>query len=84
MNKPIGTYILALSLVGINAEITRMLGNVPLKAYEDGGRIYLWDGINAPSDVEDQSLIGIAELLYDWAIFAGYTNEDLEDFLGMA
>ncbi len=74
----------SLSLAEISAEIERVLGIVPLKAYEENGSIFLSDGISAPAEVEDRTLIGLMELFYDWAVFVGYTNEDFEDFLAMA
>lgn len=70
-----------LSLAEINAEIEHGLGDVPLKAYEENGRIFLSDGVNEAAEIDDLSLIGVTELLYDWAVFTGYTNEDLESFL---
>lgn len=70
-----------LSLHEINAEIKRLLGDVPLKAHEDNGRIYLADGETNPAEVDDRSLTGVAELLYDWAVFVGETSETFEDFL---
>ena len=72
-----------LSLDEMNAQISRLLGRVPLKAYEDHGRIYLSDGVNNPADVDDRTPAAVAQLLYEWAVFTGETNDTFEDFLKM-
>lgn len=79
--RPTSQHGRSLTLAQINAEIEVVLGEVPLKAYEENGRIFLGDGVNNPAQVEDPTQIGVIELLYEWAVFTGYTNEDFEDFL---
>ncbi|MDO8750868.1 MAG: hypothetical protein Q7K03_06965 [Dehalococcoidia bacterium] len=82
--RPESSHGRAMNVAEINAEIARVLGDVPLHAFEQGGHIYLSDGINSAADGDDASLIDVMELLYDWAVFVGYTNEEFEDFLAMS
>ena len=65
----------------IAAEVDRLLGNTPLRAYEQEGRIFLGDGVHVVAELAERTLEELQEVLYDWAVFAGYTNEDFEDFI---
>ena len=73
----------SMTLAEVNGEVERVLGEVPLKAYEEGGRTLLGDGINNAVEVEYITQTELIDLLYDWAVFAGYTNEDFEEFLDL-
>ena len=79
--RPSDTHGDFLSVSEMNSEIQLVLGEVPLKAYEKDRHIILDDGVNEPAGADDLTAIELIELLYDWAVFAGYTNEDFEDFL---
>ena len=69
----------------VNAEIEYVLGQVQLKAYDRDGVIVLDDGENNPAEFEyPPSATLVAVTLYEWAIFVGWTNEDMEDFFWQA
>ena len=73
----------SMTLGEINDEVGRVLGEAPLRAYTEGGRTLLGDGINNAVAVEHITQTELIDLLYDWAVFAGYTNEDFKDFLAL-
>jgi hypothetical protein len=67
----------------INNMIELLIGDdVPLHAYHEDGRIFVTDGASEPVLVEDLPKMGLVELFYDWAVYAGYTIEAFEDFYG--
>ena len=72
----------ALTTDEVNAEILVVLGtDVTLRAVEHRGRIVLSDGVNSPAEGNALSLPDLMDLLYEYAVFIGYTCENFEDFI---
>ena len=65
----------------INARILVLLGNdVQLRAdYGEDGILYLRDNVNE-CEVADETPDAIDHLIHEWAIYAGYTIEEFEEF----
>ena len=65
----------------INKRIAYLIGDdAHLRADEVEGIVYLRDDTNE-ADVTDESAMDIDKDIYDWAIFAGYTAENFEEFV---
>lgn len=72
-----------LTVSEINDMIELLVGDdVPLYAFDEDGRIFVTDRASEPAPVGDLPKMGLVELLYDWAVYAGYTIEEFEDFYG--
>lgn len=72
-----------LTVPAINDMIELLIGDdVPLHAFDKDGRTYVTDGASKPVPVGDLPKMGLVELFYDWAVYAGYTIEEFEDFYG--
>ena len=64
----------------LNARIAKLLGtDVPLRAEEENGVIYLRDNVNE-AEVTDETPEALDHDIHDWAIYAGYTVEEFEEF----
>ena len=53
----------------------------PLKAYEQGGRVFLDDGVNSRQELLSRSPIDLVIMLYEWVTYTGYFSGDFEDFV---
>ena len=52
-----------------------------LKAYEQGGRLFLDDGVSARQELLSRSPIDLVMMLYEWVTYAGDFSGDFEDFV---
>ena len=69
----------------INAEIGYILGDVPLYAREEDGRVILEDPSLGPLElgpIPSATLVAVA--LYEYAVTTGWTNEDMEEYLWLS
>lgn len=72
-----------LTVSEINEMIEILIGDdAALHAYNEYDQIFVTDGASEPVPVEDLPKMGLVQLFYDWAIYAGYTIEEFEDFYG--
>ena len=72
----------ALSVNEINAAIEDILGtDVPLRAVERDGHIFLDDGVNHTVDGDNLSRNELLILCHEWLVFVGGTSEYLKDFI---
>ena len=65
----------------LNARILVLLGDdVPLRAeIGEDTRLYLRDNVNE-CEVADETPEAVDHLIHEWAIYAGYTIEEFEEF----
>ena len=53
----------------------------PLTAAEIDGRIFLDDGASPRAELAERSRLELMLTLYDWAVYTGWTSNDLDAFL---